>query len=394
MRICFFTSEEVSPIIGGIQRITYSVAESLKELYGWKCYSVFVYRQDMESVCPVFEDTQMIGKPWVDAEPLREALKRWRIDIFVNQSCFWLSPVFKKAAADAGAKYVFCHHFEPGSEIRLRFSFLKQWKEWKKKPSLKGFLKNMLYPYYTYLATHNDNRNYAKVYRDADRVVLLSGRFIPQYMQYAEIHDKEKFSVIHNSLSFDYFMDASLLPDKAKEVLVVSRLEETQKKISIALRVWQEIEKDERLQDWKLCIVGRGSDEEKYTTFAAKNHLRRMSFEGRQSPEPYYVRSSIFLMTSSTEGWGLTLTEAQQYGCVPLAFDTYASVHDIIQDGKNGYVVPAYDIARYVERVKELMLNAEKRVRMATNAVESSRRFEKRAIAAQWHELFEAVHAE
>ena len=49
--------------------------------------------------------------------------------------------------------------------------------------------------------------------------------------------------------------------------------------------------------------------------------------KGQKNPEPYYNEASIFMMTSSFEGWGLTLTEAQQYGCVPLAFHSFASLN-------------------------------------------------------------------
>ena len=45
------------------------------------------------------------------------------------------------------------------------------------------------------------------------------------------------------------------------------------------------------------------------------------------------------MMTSSFEGWGLTLTEAQQYGCVPLAFHSFASLTDIITDKVNGFAI-------------------------------------------------------
>ena len=60
--------------------------------------------------------------------------------------------------------------------------------------------------------------------------------------------------------------------------------------------------------------------------------LQRVFFLKGQKTEPYYNEASIFMMTSSFEGWGLTLTEAQQYGCVPLAFHSFASLTDIITD--------------------------------------------------------------
>ena len=69
----------------------------------------------------------------------------------------------------------------------------------------------------------------------------------------------------------------------------------------------------------------------------------------KKNPEPYYNEASIFMMTSSFEGWGLTLTEAQQYGCVPLAFRSFASLTDIITDKVNGFAIPNDDISLYIK---------------------------------------------
>lgn len=96
-------------------------------------------------------------------------------------------------------------------------------------------------------------------------------------------------------------------------------------------------------------------------------------------------------MTSLSEGWGLTLTEAQQMGCVPIAFNTYASLTDIITDGYNGFIIEDNDLDSYVTQMKQLMLDARLRKKMAANASESSRRFEKHSIGKQWNDLFTSM---
>ena len=93
------------------------------------------------------------------------------------------------------------------------------------------------------------------------------------------------------------------------------------------------------------------------------------------------------MLTSLFEGWGLTLTEAQQNACVPIAFNTYASLTDIITDGYNGFVIDEGNITDYVSKLKLLMKDSEKRREMAENAVVSSHRFEKGIIVSQWNQL-------
>ena len=46
----------------------------------------------------------------------------------------------------------------------------------------------------------------------------------------------------------------------------------------------------------------------------------------------------------------MTLIEAMQQGCVPVAFKTFSSIIDIIDDGKNGYLVAPNDMHGFKDR--------------------------------------------
>ena len=94
------------------------------------------------------------------------------------------------------------------------------------------------------------------------------------------------------------------------------------------------------------------------------------------------------MMTSAFEGWGLTLTEAQQCGCVPIVFDTYASLPDIVTDGRNGFVIPEGDIDQYVARLTQLMRDEDLRNQMAKDAMMDCQRYTPQKVAEQWNNLF------
>ena len=49
------------------------------------------------------------------------------------------------------------------------------------------------------------------------------------------------------------------------------------------------------------------------------------------------------MMTSHIEGWPMTLLEAQQYGCVPIVYNTFAALSEIIENNVNGYIIGKYD---------------------------------------------------
>ena len=386
MNICFYTSCEVSPTQGGTERITFTVAKNLIEKYGWKCYSIYSVKARTDSVPALFEDTALISNPRKSYTKLLEILDKWKIDILINQGAFYLSPLFSDVLKKIDAKYVFCHHFEPGWELTF-FTFRGVLEDWQKNRSIKKLIKIGLFPWLKYRQRYTLPKDYASSYRLADRVVLLSKRFIPQFMKYGGIKDDSKFGVIHNSLSFDYFYDSDKLCNKDKVVLIVSRMEDTQKKISKALQIWNKIEKSNKFKDWKLILLGIGADLDSYKQYAQEHKLSQVSFKGLQVPEEYYRQASIFMMTSKSEGWGLTLTEAQQNGCVPIAFDTYASLHEIITDGFNGFIIKENDIDGYVKQLETLMGDSCLRNRIATTAIESSHRFDQNVIAEQWHEL-------
>ena len=220
-----------------------------------------------------------------------------------------------------------------------------------------------------------------------DKVILLSSHFKKPFLEYSHLKDDSKIRIIHNALSFHSFYDLANYNHKKKEVLIVSRLEEEPKRISLALKIWKEIETDHTLSEWKLKIVGHGKMESWYKSLVIHYGLQRVFFEGTKNPEPYYNEASIFMMTSSFEGWGLTLTEAQQYGCVPLAFRSFASLTDIITDKVNGFAIPNDDISLYIKQIKLLMTDEKLRKSMSANAIESSKQFSIEIIIKKWMEV-------
>lgn len=54
-------------------------------------------------------------------------------------------------------------------------------------------------------------------------------------------------------------------------------MREYQKRISLVLKIWKEIEKDDALKDWKLKIIGDGYDLKDYQRYA-KNIYKGWSF--------------------------------------------------------------------------------------------------------------------
>ena len=153
--------------------------------------------------------------------------------------------------------------------------------------------------------------------------------------------------------------------------------------------IWSKIEK--KYPEWLFVILGDGGYRKLFEQIAQKRGLERIRFEGFKDPIPYYKESEIICLTSSSEGFANVLVEAQNYGCLPIAFDSYSALKDIIFDGHNGYVIQPFKKTKYANKIQELIKNPNVRRKMQNNAKKHSERFDIRLIADQWEKLFKEL---
>ena len=85
----------------------------------------------------------------------------------------------------------------------------------------------------------------------------------------------------------------------------------------------------------------------------------------------------------------MSLVEAQSLGVVPVVFNSFPAASEIISDGVNGILVPAFNTKKYAAALEKLMADDSFRRILAENAVDSSRRFEASVITDKWIKLFE-----
>lgn len=100
------------------------------------------------------------------------------------------------------------------------------------------------------------------------------------------------------------------------------------------------------------------------------------------------------MMTSRSEGWPLTLLESQQTGCVPIVYNSFESLSDIITNGINGIIISYHNKDNYVQALKRLMLVKEERETMAYNAMKDCQRYSPFKVAILWDNLFNELTIE
>ncbi len=221
--------------------------------------------------------------------------------------------------------------------------------------------------------------------KNSHRVVLLSDSFVQDLQKYARL-TSSKLIAIPNPIE-ECNEETSL---KRQIVLFVGRMEMKQKRPDQLLKIWSILQ--HQFLNWELIMLGDGPDIEQVKSLTKELKLDRVSFKGFVNPIDYYKRSSIICVTSDYEGFGLVLVEAMQFGVVPVAFDNWTSLGDIIPDATLGYRVPSRNIDLYIERVASLMKNEELLNSMSKRAMEYSRQFDINIIGEKWKALLTEVY--
>ena len=148
--------------------------------------------------------------------------------------------------------------------------------------------------------------------------------------------------------------------------------------------------------DWRLTIIGDGPDRTFLENYVQELNLKRVSFEGFQNPVEYYKRASILMLTSDFEGFPLVLPECMSCGVIPAVYGSFSAVYDIVEDGKNGIVIPfnrdGFDAKQMADRISMLMQSADIREKMSLNAMNTSKNFSLDIICYLWETFFEQLN--
>ena len=237
------------------------------------------------------------------------------------------------------------------------------------------------------------SKSMAYVYRHTDLYQVLSSSYVPLFSKFTGIEHPDHLMVqtnpvTLNSSDFDYSFGK-----KHKEIIYLGRIDYNQKRVYRVIDTWARLEK--KYPDWKLTIVGDGVERKNVEKLVADYDLKHVSFEGFQQPKPYYERASILLLTSEYEGFPLVLAECMSFGVIPVVYDSYSAVRDIIDDGKDGVVIPyekdGYDADKAAGMLAHIMQNDSLRDMMAHAAIEKSKAYSVERIYQEWMKTFDKL---
>lgn len=223
-----------------------------------------------------------------------------------------------------------------------------------------------------------------ELFNICDKYIILSRRFENGIKYCIPDYDPNKLVAINNPLTVPIVQC-----EKQKNIIVfIARLEAT-KRIDYLIKILKQIAP--QYLNWEFRIYGDGSERERIEQFIKKRTSPNIKYYGPTDHVSSVLQEAkILLMTSEYEGWGLVLTEAMANGVVPIAFDSYVSIHDIIENGVDGILVPPFDLAEYCSQLSKL-LNSDTIYQMYHNKVYSKAALFliDNYIGKQWKDLLE-----
>lgn len=221
----------------------------------------------------------------------------------------------------------------------------------------------------------------------SNKIIVLESSLIQDVVKFVGGVRPQQIQVIYNPISLP---EVSYIPqkEKRKNILFVGRLSR-EKGLDIMLQIWKDVENIHPA--WSLTLVGDGLEKSKILKLIHRFDLKHVFIMGKQNPIPYYQQASIFLMTSLFEGLPLVLLEAMNYSVIPMAFDSFSSIHAIIDDAKSGFILPAFDTQKYAATLSKLMDNEDLREQIAKVAYEKSKEFSIGRILEKWDSLFNSL---
>lgn len=341
-----FMIRNIDPTSGGTERVTFSIINKL-QLLKYTCFYIFLDK-DYDKI----DNAKKLNIGCKNNREKEECLFNFikenniKVLIIVNQifQTKDYQRIFLRLKSNIDFKIIASLHAAPDNWI-----FKDKWGLVTPKIFCKDLLKACLYKLYNPYKVRAIG-----MYNIADKYLLLSEAYIKVFKNVMNINDiSNKLIAITNPFPFQH---ESCNFNKENIVLIVARMDEYQKRIYIALKMWKQIEK--KYPNWKLCIVGGGKDLSSYKNYAKKFKLKNITFEGHSNNVSYYyLKSKIFWMTSIWEGLPMTLIEAQQYGCICIAFNSFASITDVIQNNKNGYIIPNNNTQEFIKKTEFLIKN-------------------------------------
>ena len=144
---------------------------------------------------------------------------------------------------------------------------------------------------------------------------------------------------------------------KGKVILYVGRLESF-KGVHLLLEAFHRV--TEMIQNVSILLVGGGSEEAKLKEYCEQRNISdKVIFVGYKQPDElpkYYAAADLLVFPTLGDTFGLVVNEALASG-LPVICSPFAGAADLIQEGKNGYVLNPRDTKKLAALLSNVLMD-------------------------------------
>lgn len=191
-------------------------------------------------------------------------------------------------------------------------------------------------------------------------------------------------SFIYNPIKFNSNKIADVANNK--KLITISRLNSPEKRIGLMLEMVDKI--ISKYPDWIFELYGSDKlDDSCMNIINNNNQIKLMGITNNVKEK--LLNSSIYLSTSSYEGFPLSIIEAFECGVPCVSFNYGESCSEQITNGVTGYIIDDDNEKEFIERLENLMSNADLLKCLSDNAKEFAKKFNVENITKNWIDFFE-----
>ncbi len=140
-------------------------------------------------------------------------------------------------------------------------------------------------------------------------------------------------------------------------------------------------------------IVGDEPTEE-FIKLKAEKHLDKLHFIGFKKKKDlalYYATADLFVLLTRKDAWGLVINEAMSFGLPIITTNMCGAGLSLIEDGKNGYIVPAADPKQVHDKIKNILHDDSLREIMSFNNLKKIQQYSIENMAKRHLEVLDKI---
>ena len=197
------------------------------------------------------------------------------------------------------------------------------------------------------------------------RAAFATGRKAADYWVDAGI-PRERVFTLSNTPDLEFFLSASDAARNRREAvrkalglssrrtgIFVGRFVEV-KGVEIILEAMAGLAPDKQPE---LLLVGDGPLKPHYEKIIQRHNLpvRLVGFQQKERLPELYAAADFFILPSLSEPWGVVVNEAMACGLPLLLSDQVGAAYDLLEERRNGFMVPAGDAAAWRKALVVIM---------------------------------------